>query len=415
MALLNRMIKTLLGAVLILGLACCSLSAATFSMKRGLNLDIWETWPGEDQWGDREVLLPYPEWRKHIDAQGLADLKAAGFDFLRIPIEPSPFFSSQTEAYRQDLYDSVLESVRMVNAAGLKAVVDMHLIPAGPDKFGMEKVIADPPTFDAYVDHIRTMAALLAKEDPTMVAFELMNEPTLECEGADAATWSELQKRLFAAARATATRLTLVLTGACMSGAEGLAAVDPRDYPDDNLIWTFHSYRPFLMTHQGATWAGDFIRYVTGIPYPPHGVPRAELDAALDKVRARISEEAPWSRRSGMLSYLDEQISLIDTQEKLSEAIEAPFKQVADWAQQYGIAPDAIMLGEFGMIRQEYGNPSVVPGASRAAYVRDMIDHAEARGFSWAIWDWGGAFGIVQEFNGRPAEPEVMDVVRGLR
>jgi endoglucanase len=45
--------------------------------------------------------------------------------------------------------------------------------------------------------------------------------------------------------------------------------IDPREFPDDNLIWTFHSYEPFLLTHQGATWAGDFIPYVTGLPYPP--------------------------------------------------------------------------------------------------------------------------------------------------
>ena len=77
--------------------------------------------------------------------------------------------------------------------------------------------------------------------------------------------------------------------------------------------------------------------------------------------------------------------------------------------------PENILLGEFGMIRQEYGNPAVIPAAYRAAYVRDMIGHAESHGFAWAIWDYGGAFGIVEEFDGRKAEPDVMDMVRSLK
>ncbi len=37
------------------------------------------------------------------------------------------------------------------------------------------------------------------------------------------------------------------------------------------------------------------------------------------------------------------------------------------------IRPENVTLGEFGMIRQEYGNPYVMPGKYRAAYIRDMI------------------------------------------
>ena len=66
------------------------------------------------------------------------------------------------------------------------------------------------------------------------------------------------------------------------------------------------------------------------------------------------------------------------------------------------------------MIRQEYGNPFVMPAASRAAYVEDMIEHAERHGFSWSVWTYGGAFGIVEEFDGKPAEPEVMEMIRRL-
>ncbi|WP_192182063.1 glycoside hydrolase family 5 protein [Mesorhizobium amorphae] len=415
MALLGAMIKTLLATLLVLTNLALPGQAATFSMKRGLNLDQWTTWVGEDKWNDPKAILPYPEWRKFLKDDDLKALKDAGFDFLRMPVDPSPFLSAETVALRDDLYASVLDSVRMINRAGLKVIVDMHLIPSGGSrKIGMGEVMDNPGIFDAYVEMVRKMARTLATEDPHQVAFEPMNEPIVDCDGDGTSLWPDRQLKLFAAARASATKLTLILTGACYSNAASLAKIDPTMIADDNIIWTFHSYDPFLLTHQGATWAGDFIRYVTGLPFPLTAVPHAQLDVALDTIRARIKAEAPWTRQNGMLAYLDEQVASMDTDEKLLGLMDAPFKAVEGWAKANGIKPENITLGEFGMIRQEYGNSYVMPGDYRAAYVRDMIARAEAHGFSWSVWSFGGAFGIVDAFDGDKAEPEVMDAIRSL-
>ncbi|TIU70697.1 MAG: glycoside hydrolase family 5 protein [Mesorhizobium sp.] len=415
MALLGAMIKTLMAALLALGALALPAYAATFSMKRGLNLDQWTTWTGEEKWNDPNAILPYPEWRKFLKEDDLKALKDAGFDFLRMPVDPSPFLSEETLALRDDLYASVLDSARMINRAGLKVIVDMHLIPAGGNrKIGMGQVMDDPGTFDAYVDMVRKMARTLSNEDPGQVAFEPMNEPIVDCDGDGTNLWPERQKKLFAAARSSATRLTLILTGACYSNAASLARIDPKLIADDNIIWTFHSYDPFLLTHQGATWAGDFIPYVTGLPYPLTAVPQGQLDVALDTIRARIKAEAPWTRRSGMLAYLDEQVASMDSDDKLLGIMDAPFKTVEAWAKANGIRPENITLGEFGMIRQEYGNAYVMPAEYRAAYVSQMIGRAEAHGFSWSVWGYGGAFGIVDAFDGDKAEPDIMNAIRSL-
>ena len=416
MALLGTMIKSLMAALLALGALALPAGAATFSMKRGLNLDQWVTWPTEDKWGDRQAILPYPEWRKLLKEDDLKALKDAGLDFLRMPVDPSPFLSDRTAALRDDLYASVRDSARMINRAGLKVIVDLHLIPAGGNRrIGMGQVMDDPAVFDAYTEVVRKMAKTLAREDPKQVALELMNEPIVDCDANGSSLWPERQKQLFSAARASATRLTLVLSGGCYSNAASLAKVDPKAIPDDNIIWTFHSYDPFLLTHQGATWAGDFIRYVTGLPYPLTAVPKAQLDMTLDTIRDRIRAEVPWARQSGMLAYLDEQVAAMDSPEKLTAVMDAPFRTVDAWAKANGIKPQDITLGEFGMIRKEYGNGFVMPAAYRAAYVRDMIARAEAHGFSWSVWSYGGAFGVVDAFDGDKAEPDVMDVIRSLR
>ncbi len=405
-------------ALAALALALCLAApaqAASFAAKRGINLDIWVTWPDESRWDERDAILPFPEWRKSVTDADLAALKSAGLDFVRIPVDPSPFLSAKTAALRDDLFASVLASARMVNAAGLKVIVDLHLMPAGSIRaIGMGQVMEDAALFDRYVELVRDMGRLLAKEDPARLAFELMNEPTIGCEGSAQADWEARLMRLFAAARASATRLTLILSGSCWGTAEGLAALDPKMVPDANLIWSFHSYAPFLLTHQGATWAGDFIPHVTGLPYPLDAVPKAELDAAVEAIRATIRRDAPLMRRAGLLAYLDEQLAALDTPAKLSAALSAPFETVEAWAAKHGIAASEILLGEFGMIRQEYGTEHVVPARYRAAYFRDIIRLAEARGYAWSMWGYGGAFGIVEAFEGRRAEPDIINMIGDL-
>lgn len=413
--LLASALRVVLVSLALMAATGTAAQAASFSMKRGMNLDIWTTWPDESLWGDEKAILPFPEWRKTEGAADLKLLKQTGFDFVRMPVDPSPFLSDRTLPLREKLFASVLQSVRMINAAGLKVVVDMHLVPAGSSRaIGMAEVMSDPKLFDAYVELVQQMAGLLSKENPALVAFEPMNEPVIDCNAGKTRLWPDRLQALFAAARASAPRLTIVLSGACYSSAEALAKVDPAKVPDDNVIWTFHSYEPFLLTHQGATWAGDFIRYVTGLPFPLHSAQPADLRTTLSSIRKTIKAEAPWTRRAGMLAYLDEQVATMNTPKKLEKLMNAPFRAVEKWAQAHGVKREDIFLGEFGMIRQEYGNPYVMPADDRAAYVRDMIGRAERHGFSWAIWGYGGAFGVVDEFDGRRAEPDVLEVVKGL-
>jgi hypothetical protein len=404
-------IKTcLLAAGLVLAAAMPS-HAASFAIKRGINLDQWVTWPMEDKWHDEAALLPFPEWKRFVGPDKLAALKADGFDFVRMPIDPAPFLSAKAEAFHERLFAEVHDAVRIVNAAGLNVIVDLHLIERDDNPAnGMSGVLASPETFERYLQLVSRMGKTVANEDPSRVALELMNEPGTVCDEAGNRDWRERLGKLHAAARTAAPKLTLILTGGCAGNAEGLVALDPSDIADDNILWTFHSYQPFLLTHQGAMWAGDFIRYVTGLTYPLG----ASAAQARDAIRQRIETEAPLMRRAGMLAYLDEQLADLDTRKKLDAVIQRPFDEVAEWARQHNIAPAQILLGEFGMIRQEYQNPFVMPAASRAAYASDMIAAAEKHGFSWAIWGYGGAFGVVESFEGQPAEPDVLDVVRGL-
>jgi endoglucanase len=390
-------------------------SAATFQAKRGISLDIWVTWPDESKWGDTSVMLPFPEWRKTVGAKHLGELKAAGFDFVRMPIDPSPFLSEKSAALHDKLFDEVAASVDLITQSGLKVIVDLHALPAGGNRsIGTKEILQDAALFQAHTALVKRMAALLTDHIPESVALELFNEPTIDCEDEGTNDWPAKLKALHDAARSASSRLTLILSGACWGGSEGLAKLNPKEFADDNIIWSFHSYDPFILTHQGATWTGDFMPHVYGLPFPLDTADKGELGKTLDEIRVRIKKDAPKARRSGHLAYLDEEIAKIDTEEGLKHEMDKPFQTVAKWAEKNGVKPFDISLGEFGMIRQEYGNPIVVPGKYRAAYFKAMAGRAEKAGFMWSVWSYGGAFGVVDGFDGETAEGDVLGIVRGM-
>ena len=416
MTLMPPLIKTCLLALLLGALSALPVRATAFVPGPAVSLDLWITWPDESRWDEPEVLLPFPEWRKSLATDDLQVLVDTGFSMVRLPVDPSVFLSPKTVNLREDLFSSLLNSIRLLNAAGLKVMVDLHSIPAGGNRaIGTTQILGDDALFDDYADLVRRMARLIAGEDPSLVALELMNEPVIGCEGADAEEWAAKLLRLHAAARVAAWDHTLVLSGGCWGSAEGLAALDPRTFADTNVLWSFHSYAPFVLTHQGATWAGDVAPHLAGLPYPPYGANAAILDSAVADIMARVDRDASYLRRSGIKAFVTEEIEKIDSREEMEALLAGPFEIAAAWAKKYGIPASTVFLGEFGMIRQEYGNDYIVPPEWRAAYYRDMIALADAYGFSWSLWSYGGAFGVVDEFENRTAEPAVLDVIRARR
>ncbi len=400
-----------LAAASLIMLTAGTAQASDFKIGRGINFDQWTTWPDRADWGDPQKVVPFPEWRRTMTDADLARLKSAGLDFVRMPVDPRIFLAPEAARLRAALLGEVRQAIRFVTGSGLKVIVDLHAIPDGSD-LGVRALADDPAAFGRYLDLVSDMARLVAAEPADTVALGLMNEPLVACD--NPGEWPGKLERLHGAARAAAPETALVLTGGCWGDAESLAALDPALVDDDNVLWEVHSYAPFVLTHQGAGWTGDFVSHVVGLPYPLDAAPRADVEAAVKASKTRFSDKLGWSKARAHSAYLDELIAEIDTAEKLAAAIAAPLDIAAKWADRHGIARDRVLLGEFGMIRQEYENPHIVPAPYRAAYYRDVIGQAEGHGFAWAMWSYGGAFGIVEAFDGARAESDVLDMVATL-
>ena len=384
--------------------------AEGFTPERGISMELWKTWPAPNEWDNPAKLFPFPEWRKTVSARDLENLKNIGYDFIRVPIDPGVFIAPQTERHRKKLYADVRTTIRMVLDAGLNIVVDLHTIPGEKDRPGaVETILQDEATFQHYSDMVARFAQRLEVEDHARVALEIINEPIIDCDAkeGDSKQWPALIGKLHQAARKTAPTLPLVITGACWGDAGLLNDLPDSVKQDPNALFTFHSYAPFILTHQGAGWSGDFIVHVTGLPYPLERLGTQELERRIEAIKAKMLRDGGMIRGPEMVPYLDELIDEIGTPEKLKALMEKPFVQAAEFADANNIARNRIFLGEFGMIRQEYDTDYVMPHEWRIDFMRDTAEMASDQGFGWAVWGYSGAFGMVEEFSGRPVEGNV--------
>ncbi len=383
-------------------------SATTFTMKHGLSLELWTTWPKPERWDEEAVLSNFPEWRQNTRVRNLEDIRKAGFDFVRMPIDPAIFLEDASDNRITRLITETLRAVDMLHNAGLKVIVDFHSIPSDTRTIDTNRVLADEALFTRYVEMVGRLGKALSDTDPATTAFEPFNEPVIDCDPTLFPKWPAMLKLLHTAARKAAPNHTLILSGGCWSSAHGLEKVDPAPIADDNVIWTFHSYEPYFLTHQGADWTGDSMSYVEGLPYPPDLMGEKAFEDRLAVIRTTIETKAPKDRREELLAGFNEMAAGVTTYEEVRTALNEPFDKAAAWGKNHNIPPERIFLGEFGMIRKEYQKEFRMPSTWRASYLKDMTEAAQERGFPWSVWSWGGAFGITLDDKQRVLDPVIL-------
>lgn len=303
----------------------------------------------------------------------------------------------------------VVQMVHDIRKQELNVLVDMHAIPQGTRSVGSETYVASDKAFAAYVDLIRQFAVALADEDPAHVGFEPFNEPVLDCDLSEGQSprWPAMLAALHKAFRASNTTLTLVLSGACWGSAYGLKAIDPATFHDDNIIWSFHSYEPFLVSHQGASWSDGPTQYVDGVSYPPR---RSEKSAVLTRALKRIktAKLSPGSKAE-LISRTRDELAAYYAPGAAHRKMQEPFTDALAWGKAHGIPPQRMLLGEFGCIYQDsYGE---TPIATRAAMMDGIRRLAEQSGMAWSTWSWGGSFRLTRDEQQTLFYPELLEAL----
>jgi Cellulase (glycosyl hydrolase family 5) len=353
---------------------------------------------------------PFQQDRPVPRADDLRRLQRAGFDFLRVPVDPGPFLSF-TGARRAALMSLLRDAVTRTLGAGLNVVLNIQANDATHFWNSQAMVTSqEAPAFEPYRRFVADAASLLAAFPQQRVALEPVNEPPQSCASAD---WNSVQHALLAAARAQAPRLTLVATGGCGSMVSGLEALDPAAIGVPGpLLYTFHFYEPYLFSHQGAPWMREPVyKSLNAVPWPASA---GSLDATLAAVRRRMAEDDARSPAEKEAAYAEtEKVLRVYFDAQPARAfIDGYLAKAQAWTARHGIQSSQVLLGEFGALRTD--QTYVAAGAAdRARYVRDVREAAEACGFPWAFWDLFGGMGVMDDST-RTLDPAIIASL-GLR
>lgn len=336
----------------------------------------------------------------------IRQVKDAGFDFVRLTVDPGPFLYF-AGSRRAQLDEILADTIRRFRVAGLDVLVDFH----ANDQlaaYTSSAIVADEnsPLFAKYLALIGRTAQLLSTFNQQNVALEVMNEPPSGYGSATQQAWQRMVQAMHAAVRQAAPDLLVVLSGGQSGSIDGLLILDPMPFSGSKVRFSFHYYDPKNFTHQGVhedinpanvrIWG-----YLSGIGYPADQNGFTAMQTAF---QARVAADMTLSRADRRL-VLDTGSSALPAYfNGLAARIRIPqnFDRVVAWCSRYGINPGKVFVGEFGTTRQ--GSDLNVDGArsvSRSRWLSDIVAAAGSRAFTWSIWELYGYGGMAIVSDGK--------------
>jgi hypothetical protein len=356
------------------------------SLRRGINVGDYLAYPQSHDW----PIFRGP--RASTSDAELRRLAAAGFDFIRLPVEPSPFLD-RSPGEVQAMEHRLVDFVKRITAAGMRVMVSGWARHETTPRWRAPQIVAagDSAELRAYLGFLKRIVVLLADVPQDRWVLQPMNEPQAACWRSDGPDWTLVQRDIHRELRAFAPRLTLVLTPGCWSKIDGLPHLDLGGY-DANTLVDVHYYEPYVFTHQGTTWGDQWIKSLAGLSFPPS---RTDRQAATDaSARLFITRDA-----AGGADAFAETLRKIDVYMREDfgpERIAKDFATLRAWADRNNVAPNRIVVGEFGAYRLPPETKAADDG-SRNRWLEAVRKAAEGQGFGWALYAYHSDFGLVSD------------------
>lgn len=301
-----------------------------------------------------------------------------GFDHIRLSIDAAPLLAWQSGQPDGTAFVGELgRVVKLATQQNLAVIIDIH-----PESSYKATLFQGTDGVERFAMLWRALATHLAPFDPSLVFFEIMNEP----EQSDPYRWQGIEAFVAEQIRDAAPANTIIACGAHYSGLEDLLQLEPLALT--NIIYTFHDYEPFAFTHQGATWTMTAVQPERDIPYP----------STPENVEKNLAQEPTLAGQ-----YFVQQYGL-DRWD--AHRIDVTLSFAEKWSTLHH-AP--VYVGEFGVHR-----PYAAP-AMRAQWVRDMRTMMEKHHLGWAMWDYSENFGAVTKKDGRTIPDQAILDALGLK
>ena len=309
---------------------------------RGFNLGQWF-----DGWSANEISNAYT-------ITDLEHMRALGADHVRVPIDLY-HLSGNGPDYRIDpiLLMYLDRLVDWCEALGLYVILDNHSLVA----------LDSDPEREARIPAIWSQMASHFVDRSDLVLYEILNEPI----GIPTWEWGRIQQEAITAIRAIDKTHTILVSPGEYGRYDQLHELPW--YADENLIYTFHFYDPFLFTHQGADWVVPSMEQLRGVPYP---------------YSASQMPAMPPSFAGTWLGQLWEWYDDAGTPLSIADRMSIPV--------QFSTRRNVpIHCGELG-VYQAGADPE-----ERAQWYTDVRTQFDANDIAWTLWGYRGYFGIYEK------------------
>jgi endoglucanase len=319
------------------------ISQVTPPFTRGVNLTGWL-----QRGSAQQVQFTQYTYEDFVDIQSL------GVDVIRLPINLHPMTSGSPD-YSVDplLFFFLDQIIDWTEELDLHLILDNHTFdPSVNTDVGVYPILSAvwPQIAERYADR-----------GPNLY-YEILNEP----HGIDDLVWNTIQQNIVNAIRAVDTTHTIIVGPAGWNSMHNLD--DMPIYTDDNLIYTFHFYDPFLFTHQGASWTDPSMVSLAGVPFPyaAGDMPACPPDLVGTWIQTELNNYASTGTVAALHNTLDIAIAF-------SEARNVP-----------------IFCGEFGAYIPNSDNED------RVEYYGEVVQYMDSMNVAWTMWDYHGGFGLYE-------------------
>jgi endoglucanase len=312
--------------------------AGPVTLSRGINITGWFRFPASRA---PAALAGY------MSKQALADLRSAGFDFVRLAVDPEVVASTAGLA-------SLVNALRRIQREGLTVVISPH-----PQGWYLETEQGDR---NRLLGFWRALAPALLPLDPARTVPEVLNEPVFPD---DPAGWGALQRQVLDEIRKSLPRQTVLLTGQDWGSIGGLLALQP--VADKAVLYSFHFYDPSELTSLAAYRPNLDRASLARLPFP--AADRAACDMTADAARDRDTGD--------LMRYY---CTLGWNRARLDATID----RAESWAKLHGVR---LLAGEFGASAR-------LNAPARLAWLRTVREGLQAHGIGWALWGYDDVMGL---------------------
>lgn len=322
-----------------------SQQAVKAPFSKGVNLTMWfESWS-----------KGIPNLRLY-DEKDFADLAELGVDVVRLPIHFDMFIEDEKKGTVNPIIFTFLnKAADWAEKYKIYLIIDDHSFNSG--KY---------PTSQYVKKHSLNVWPQIVeqfKNRSEYIIYEILNEPQIP-----QSEWYPIQKAVLDLIRSMDQKHTVVVTAADWGSLNTLYSMKP--YEDDNLIYTFHYYDPFIFTHQGANWSSKEVEALKDVPFP------------YDKDRI------PKVTGAAKNTWVENSLKYDYKNQATEEAMRKQLMKAVNFSNKYNVP---VWDGEMGVYNLN------APYQDRVEWYKTAGKILQELNIPFCVWGYGTSFGIFKK------------------